>query len=153
VLSFARAASNVVSLYHEHTDRIELDALGGPQLDDIDKGLLHQNNNPVKLLSSGPEERTDKPIEAGGKIRNERRVQWWNGYQDTFCVFGHYSIPDGQPRGNGSAFCVDFGVGKRWTERRSGATSRFSWKLAAVRFPEKVVYFDDGEKQQVEGVT
>ena len=51
MLSFARGSSNVVSLYHEHADRIEFDASSCPELDDIDTGLLHQNENPVKKLS------------------------------------------------------------------------------------------------------
>jgi hypothetical protein len=87
------------------------------------------------------------PIHSGGKIRNERRVLWWGDYVGPFCVFGHYSILDGEPRGGGSAFCVDYGIGQRWKERREGKTSGFSFRLAAVRFPEKVVVFDDGEKR------
>ena len=106
--------------------------------------MAHQNKNPVKLLSSGPEERTDKPIHASGKTRNERRVKWWTGYDGTFCVFGHYSIPGGQPRGKSSTFCVDYGVGKRWTERREGKTAEFKLRLAAFRWPERVVVFDEG---------
>lgn len=162
MLSFARSSSNVVSLYHEHADRIEIEIQSRPTLDDIDKGLLHQNWNPVKILSSGPEERTDEPIEAGGKIRNEKRVRWREKYRDAFCVFGHYSIPDGEPsqdgestpgsipRGKGSTFCIDYGVGKRWTERGKGNTTGFSSKLAALSFPDRVVVFDDGEKQPCE---
>jgi len=150
MLSLARRSSNVVSLYHEHADRIEFDAAKRPEMDDIDRGLLHQNMNPVKKLTSGPEERTEQAVERGGKMRNERRVHWWKDYRDTFCVFGHYSIPDREPRGNGAAFCVDFGVGKRWNERREGKTANYSWKLAALRFPERLVVFDDGERRPCE---
>src|SRR5690606_6364450 len=86
------------------------------------------------------------PFELGGRLRYERRVFWWNEYRDApMCVFGHYSIPDGQPRGNGSAYCVDFGVGKRWTERRAGLTQGFTWKLAALRLPERQIVFDDSQ--------
>jgi len=149
MLRVANGATDVVSLYKRHAAMIDRE-LHVSDLDDIDKGLLHQNKNPVKLLSSGPEERTDEPIEAGGKIRNERRILWWNDYQGAFCVFGHYSIPDGEPRGNGSAFCIDYGVGHRWTERRAGKTNGFSHKLAALRWPERVVVFDDGMMKAVE---
>jgi hypothetical protein len=135
---------SVVELYEQHRLRIEKE-LTSQNLDKIDCCLQHQNRNPVKLLTSGPEERSEEPIEAGGKIRHERRVQWWNGYEGTFCVFGHYSISDGEPRGNGSSFCIDYGVGKRWTDRRAGKSAGFMWKLAALRWPERVVVFDEGE--------
>ena len=143
----ARESSGVVTLYKEQHKLIE-GSFPDLELDDIDQGLKHQNQNPVKLLSSGPEERTDKPIHASGKVRNERRVQWWNDYGGAFCIFGHYSISDGEPRGNGSSFCVDYGVGKRWTERRSGKTDGFKLKLAAFRWPERVVVFDEGERKR-----
>jgi hypothetical protein len=142
MIDLARGASDVVNLHTQHHALIE-GSFPDLALDGIDKGLEHQNKNPVKRLTSGPEERTDEPIESGGKIRNERRIHWWNDYRDVFCVFGHYSIPDGEPRGSESAFCVDYGVGKRWTERRDGKSRGFSWKLAALRFPERLVVFDE----------
>jgi len=148
MIDIVRESNDVVSLYKQHHELIE-DSFPDLELDDIDQGLEHQNKNPVKKLTSGPEERTDEPVHASGKIRNERRVLWWNDYQDTFCVFGHYSIPYGQPRGNGSTFCVDYGVGKRWTERREGKSSEFKLKLAAFRWLERVVMFDEGETEQV----
>lgn len=77
-------------------------------------------------------------------MRHERRVLWWNHYHDVFCVFGHYALREGEPRSSDSAFCIDYGIGKRWTERRAGKTSDYSWKLAALRFPERIVMFDDG---------
>lgn len=146
MISAAKVATDVVSLYEQHDAVIDSE-LAMRHLDEIDKGLLHQNKNPVKLLTSGPEERSGKPIESGGKTRSERRVHWWHDYRDVFCAFGHYSIPAGQPRGNGSAFCVDYGIGKRWTERREGKSNGFSWKLAALRFPERMVVFDEGGEQ------
>lgn len=146
MVEIARESSDVVTLYTQHHELIE-GSFPDLDLDQIDQGLAHQNKNPVKLLSSGPEERTDAPIHSAGKIRHERRVQWWNDYHDVFCVFGHYSILDGQPRGNGSTFCVDFGVGKRWMERRAGKTDDFDLKLAALRWPERVVVFDEGSTQ------
>lgn len=141
MIGIARDANDAVSLYEHHRDQIDTE-IADENLDAIDKGLRHQNRNPVKLLTSGPEERTDKPITAGGKVRHEQRVSWWNNYRGAFCVFGHYSIVDGQPRGNDSAFCVDFGVGHRWKERRAGKASGFTVKLGAVRYPKKDVMFD-----------
>lgn len=143
MIRIARESSDVVALYNQHHELIE-GSFPDLDLDDIDKDLEHQNRNPVKVLSSGPEERTGNPIHSAGKIRHERRVQWWNDYEGPFCVFGHYSILDGQPRGNESTFCVDYGVGKRWMERREGTTSSFKLKLAALRWPERVVVFDEG---------
>ena len=142
MIKIAKEACDVADLYKQHHELIE-GSFPDLELDCIDRGLAHQNKNPVKLLSSGPEERTAEH-HAGGKVRNERRVHWWNDYRDVFCVVGHYSFPAGEPRGNGSTFCVDYGVGKRWTERRKGKSVGFSWKLAAFRFPEREIQFDDG---------
>ena len=143
MIGLARESDDVVALYREYHERIESRFIG-PELDEIDKGLEHQNKNPVKVLLSGPEERTGAPPRSAGKTRQGRRVQWWRDYRGPFCVFGHYSILDPQPRGNDSAFCVDYGVGKRWTERRAGKTGDFKLKLAALQWPERVVVFDDG---------
>jgi len=144
MIGMAKEASDVVGLYSQHHELIE-QSFPGLDLDEIDRGLEHQNRNAVKRLTSGPEERSDVPIHSGGKVRNERRVHWWNDYAGQFCVFGHYSILDSEPRGSGSAFCVDYGVGQRWKERRAGKTSGFAHRLGAVRFPERRVVFDDGE--------
>lgn len=146
MIDIARESGDVVALYHEHHEQIE-QSFPDLDLDEIDQRLTHQNNNPVKKLTSGPEERTAKPVNAGGKIRNEQRVTWWPNYHDTFCVFGHYSIPNGEPRSGESAFCVDYGVGKRWRERREAKNSGFRLKLAALRWPERVIVFDEGESK------
>ena len=143
MVRFARESGDAVALYNEHHDLIE-SSFPGLDLDDIDKGLAHQNDNPIKKLTSGPEERVEVPIVSSGKERYEKRVHWWNDYHDKFCVFGHYSIPEGVPRGGEAAFCIDYGVGKRWTERRAGKASGFTLKLAALRWPERVVVFDEG---------
>jgi hypothetical protein len=143
MIAIARASNDVVSLYNQHRDLIE-SSFPNRDLDDIDKGLKHQNENPVKLLSSGREARTESPFMSSGKLRNETRVPWWNHYRGPFCVFGHYSIPADSPRGNPSTFCVDYGIGKRWTERRLGKTHGFTLKLGALRWPERAVVFDEG---------
>ena len=142
MIALARDSADVVNLYNHHHGLIE-ESFPGLDLDDIDQGLMHQNDNPVKRLTSGPEERVAQPIVTSGKTRFGRRVQWWNEYQGTFCVFGHYAIPYGQPRGSESTFCVDYGVGKRWTERREGKARNFTLKLAALRWPERLVVFDE----------
>lgn len=146
----ARGAKDVVAFYVQHHERIENAVSSRDDLDWIDKGLQHQNQNPVKLLTSGPEERTEEPTLSGGRLRNERRVFWWKKYSAApFCVFGHYSLPYGTSRGHESAFCVDFGVGKRWTQKRVANLNDVPWRLAAIRFPEKLVVFDDGHREKL----
>jgi hypothetical protein len=149
MIEIARQSSDVVNLYHEHHQLIEA-GFPGLDLDDVARQLEHQNKNPVKKLTSGPEKRIDTPREVNGKGRGEKRVSWWNQYDGRFCLFGHYSIPDGMPRGNRASFCVDYGVGKRWTERQTGKSSRFHWKLAALRWPEQVVVFDEGTSKRID---
>jgi len=139
---------DAITLINQHADLITK-RTEHSGLDQVDISLEHQNQNPVRRLTSGPEERIPAPFFASGKTRHEQRVQWWNDYTETFCVFGHYSITDGQPRGNHSSFCIDYGVGKRWTERRKGTTTGFALKLAALRWPEKLVVFDEGESRQI----
>lgn len=146
MVNIAKDAKDVESLYILHRGLIE-SKLAGQSLNDVDQGLLHQNDNPVKLLTSGPEERSEQPYESGGKIRNERRVYWWDEYSGALCIFGHYSIPDGQPRGNSALFCVDYGIGKRWSERKAGMSQGFSYKLGALRLPERMVVFDEGGRR------
>ncbi|MEX0717980.1 MAG: metallophosphoesterase [Planctomycetaceae bacterium] len=140
----ARTATDVLDLFHEHADRIDA-SLAGRDLDKVDRELAHQNRNPVKVLTSGPERRIATPRFASGKLRNEERVQWWETYDERpLCVFGHYSLPLDVPR-TGRAVCVDFGVGKRWTERlRADFDGTHRLKLAALRLPERRIVFDDG---------
>lgn len=146
-IAAARPASDVAALYWLHRQRIENEIAGQP-LDEIDCKLAHQNRNPVKLLTSGPEERSQAPIVVSGKSRQEKRVAWWRHYNDIFCVYGHYGAVDSEPRGDAHSFCADFAVGKRWTERRAGVRSNFLHKLAALRCPEWEIFFDDGRRVQ-----
>jgi hypothetical protein len=149
MIELARAATCTVSLYEEHKQIIDDDHLSRPDLDETGRKLDHQNRNPVKLLTSGPEERIDPPIEVSGKVRHHGRVAWWEGYSaPEFCVFGHYSIPSNVRR-EGRAICVDFGIGKRSMERlnhhwivNNGWVAKS--RLAALRLPERRFVFDDG---------
>ena len=126
-------------------------------LDKIGRGLVHQNANPVKRLLSGPERRVAAPFWSAGKHRHEERVPWWDHYgDDAWCVFGHYSRVDlpGEERrpfdqarpyaglGNGRVVCVDYSVTRRWQERFTGGPYRTA--LAALRWPERWLYFDTG---------
>jgi hypothetical protein len=98
----------------------------------------------------------------GGKWRFVRRFDWWNHYDEApAVVVGHYwrrrdgarveGKPDTWqtpgaadwtgPRGN--VFCIDYSVGRRFVERHAGRTAGFDGALCAMRWPERVLVFDD----------
>lgn len=131
--------------YELHRRRLEAQ-LASETLDHVDRILHLQNENPVKRITSGPEERAPQPRTLHGKTRYERRVRWWHQYNGTYCVFGHYCLVNGTPRGNHAAFCVDFGVGRRSVERMAGRSHDFTWQLGALRFPERVLVFDESDE-------
>jgi hypothetical protein len=147
----AARSAHVLDLYREHNEQIERSLTVQHGVDDVVRSIEHQNRNPVTLLTSGPVERSETLIRRTCTTTYERRVHWWNGYDDgVFCVFGHYSRKDGTFFGSRSSYCIDFGAGRRWTERRDGDTGPSSWKLAALRYPEKIVVFDDGACRAME---
>ena len=43
-----------------------------------------------------------------------------------------------------NVFCVDYSVGGRWVSRRAGEPLQSRFKLAALRWPERDLVFDDG---------
>jgi len=130
--------------------------------------------NPLKVLTSGVEQRATGPFFSGGKWRFAERTPWWDAYtEQTPVVVGHYwrrvhKIDRGAV-GKGDAdlfehtqpfawhgqrsnvFCVDFSAGGRWLERKSGTTVGHDFKLAALRWPERVLQFDDGHVQATQG--
>lgn len=130
-----------------------------------------QTLNPVRRITSGLERATDTPFFATGEWRFCDRMKWWNEYtDDTAVVFGHYwrlassdaDISGGKPdlfseyalgewQGpKKNLYCVDFSVGGRFRERRErkrqgpADAGPFQGRLAAVRWPERDVMFDDG---------
>ena len=151
-VELARQASDVLELYRHHVRLIE-ESNAGRDLDQIDRDLELQNRNPVKMLTSGPERRIADPFESSGKIRHEERVPWWEEYSDpNFSVYGHYGAPPGQPHGQGRAVCIDYAVAKRWRERLyRDFRGKFKGKMASIRFPEKVIVFDDGTSLEFQG--
>lgn len=149
-------------LPNEHAGVPLLPAIG--QMDEY-----FQMSNPVRVLTSGIERLATSSFYATGKWRMVDRVAWWHDYHDTAAViFGHYwrwssqeaqqlfsrGEPDlfsGQdanrwlgPRAN--AFCVDFSAGVRYRERPLAPGRRYLGRLAAVRWPERELVFDDGER-------
>lgn len=129
-----------------------------------------QMGNPIKILTSGIERRipnTKQPFYASGQWRMLDRIPWWNDYTDaTPVIIGHYwrwpttGTRDLYSRGEPALFsdyannqwfgakhnvyCVDFAVGARYKERPLKLGSPFQCRLAAVRWPERQVTFDDG---------
>ena len=150
MVDVARQATDVVELHDRHVRLIDAE-VSTQGLDEIDRGLAFQNRNPVKVLTSGMERRVAVPFEASGKVRHEERVPWWNEYVDSvFCVFGHYAAFAGESHGSGRAICLDYAVAKRHRERlEPGFKGTYRGKLAALRFPEKVIVFDDGMTERV----
>jgi predicted MPP superfamily phosphohydrolase len=129
-----------------------------------------QMKNPLKVLTSGVEHKGTVPFYASGKWRFVHRVQWWDEYEDSIpVVVGHYwrrlNKIDRSSVGKGhtdlfektsplawhgkhhNVFCIDFSVGGRWTERKAGTALGQDFKLAALRWPERIVQFDDGHQE------
>jgi hypothetical protein len=133
-----------------------------------------QAGNPVKVLTSGVEERANAPFYSSHKWRFVARVGWWDRYEDaTPVIVGHYwrSIvkTDRSQVGKGdldlfahigptewhgkrsNVFCVDFSVGGRWAERRDHLPAHQVSRLAGLRWPERELVFDTGERMPTTG--
>lgn len=126
-----------------------------------EEAVLQQCGNPVKVLSSGIEveiKSPDKPYFTGGKWRFLDRERWWQRPVDRPTVIGHYwrrrdahldedkqdvwgDVPPFDWK-NG-VFCVDYSVGRRYVERLKGRHTNFNGGLAALRWPERMLVFDD----------
>jgi hypothetical protein len=160
-IAAARQAFRVEEFHRDCQARID-DAIQRRGLrDPLAIQLARQNEDPVKLLTSGPEEKATEPFEAMGQWRHHRRVAWWHEYEGPLCVFGHYwrvllpdevdndrlfqGVPWNATLGRGHALCIDYSVGKRFKERIApGFDGTFHTRLAALRLPERVLLFDDG---------
>jgi hypothetical protein len=139
-----------------------------------EEATITQNSNPVRVLTSGREAPAGKPVWAGGKWRMTHRSRWWNDYTEAVAVLiGHYWRRDARavpaevtgdwdyPLEDYSAyewmgpsrsvFCVDYSVGGRYLERARGRTAPFQCRLAAMRWPERELMFDDGERVGTKG--
>lgn len=133
-----------------------------------------QAGNAVKVLTSGVERRARSPFYSSHKWRFVARVGWWDQYDDsTPVVVGHYwrsivptdrsvvgkgdqdlfaSIGPYQWHGKrNNVFCVDFSVGGRWAERRDHLPADQVSRLAALRWPERELVFDTGERVPTTG--
>jgi hypothetical protein len=158
-----RGESDVVALHQRERQLVEEAIARDNIVDPLDCKLLHQNRNPVKRLTSGPEGRSPVPIIIGGEPRWEQRIAWWREYRsEVLCVFGHYwrqALPGEGPEyhlfddvarnalaGPGRAMCIDYSAGKRFRERlRTGFEGKYVTSLAALRLPEGVLHLDNAE--------
>ena len=94
-------------------------------------------------------------------------MAWWDSYSDPIpVVFGHYwrrpfvpdpdtttreeaglfgdTAPFGWHGQRHNVFCVDYSVGARWAARKAGKPVGARYNLAALRWPERTLVFDDG---------
>jgi hypothetical protein len=150
MVNLLRQVQDVVAIHRQYASAIE-SCHEGTNLDGIERELEHQNRNPVKVITSGKEQRITTPFFASGRVRYEERVQWWKEYDaDQLCVFGHYSNYRGEFSRSGRAICVDFAVAKRWYERKhSSFDGTFRGCLGAIRIPEDYVVIDSGDQERM----
>lgn len=127
--------------------------------------------NPIRALTCGIETVAVEPFYASGRWRFSVRYPWWDDYQDAVpIIIGHYwrqwhntrkspkhrentfTVPPHHWHGaRNNVFCCDFSVGARWRDRKKAiAPSQSEYRLAALRFPEKTLVFDNGEIVQTQ---
>ncbi|UOO82088.1 metallophosphoesterase [Uruburuella testudinis] len=127
--------------------------------------LARSRLHPIRALTSGAETTAAAPFYAGGRWRYTARSAWWNDYTEAVpVVIGHYwrhwypreadphrenLMPPQNNAWHGAAhnvYCIDYSVGARWRDRRDQILpARSTFRLAAMRWPEQVLVFDDGE--------
>jgi hypothetical protein len=134
---------------------------------------LYQMGNPVRVITSGVERSTNgHSYFAGGKWRMVERVPWWQSYvANVPVIVGHFwrwYSPEGQARytrdeadlfggaapeqwldTGGRVYCTDFSVGARFLELRDRIAPGTYTRLAAVRWPEREVVFENGERREL----
>lgn len=128
---------------------------------ELARSLMH----PIRAVTSGIEQLAPAPFYASGRWRFTARLPWWEQYtDDTPVVIGHYwrswncqtvaANKNLLPAGNvwhglkRNVFCVDYSVGARWRDRRANppvGPEHSKFRLAALRWPEKYLVFDNGE--------
>lgn len=122
--------------------------------------------HPVRALVCGIETIAPTPFFASGRWRFSVRNPWWQQYQENIpVIIGHYwrqwhsshtppkhrkntfTVPSHHWHGaHKNVFCCDFSVGARWRDRkRNILPSHSEYRLAALRFPERTLVFDNGQ--------
>lgn len=165
-------SSGLLAAYR-HEQEIWGDAQEDPTYEDIPflentskYNLAHQMNNPIRVLTSGVEQRCEVPFFAGGKWRFVERYTWWDRYdEEKPVVVGHFwrklneepihhakdenvfeGIAPFEWHGKkNNVFCVDFSVGGRFKERLKGNVGENTC-LVALRWPENTLMLENGEE-------
>lgn len=126
--------------------------------------------HPIRALTCGTEEPITQPFFASGRWRFTLRTPWWEQYHDPVpVVIGHYwrqwhtaqtakhriklfTVPAHHWHGaRKNVFCCDFSVGARWRDRKKNISpSHSAYRLAALRWPEKTLVFDNGDTLNTE---
>ena len=114
----------------------------------------------MRVLTCDAEAPAAAPFYAGGRWRFVERQAWWDDYRDDSAVIiGHYwrhwhddtnplfpFPPDHWHGARRNVFCCDFSVGARWRDRATHtAPAQSPYRLAALRWPERTLLFDNGE--------
>ncbi|QDS97696.1 metallophosphoesterase [Adhaeretor mobilis] len=146
-----RNETDAAALLRQSQEQIEASFADHPEWDEVDRGLALQNLNPVRLLTSGREQRAAEPFFASGKLRRQERAPWWNAYDaEVLCVYGHYSRFRDAEEPMSNPVCIDFAVAKRWKERQEGKQPKeFRSRLGALRLPERELVYDQGESERL----
>ena len=129
---------------------------------DFARGKAH----PLRALTSGVEKLVSELFYAGGRWRGTGRCPWWEDYrEDVPVVIGHYwrtwqpdpntvaaernllpTQPTAWHGAKNNVFCVDFSIGASWRVRKFPEKyPPQQFRLAALRWPERTLMFDDGE--------
>eukprot|EP00812_Abedinium_dasypus_P014614 NODE_815_length_1354_cov_261.565820.p1 GENE.NODE_815_length_1354_cov_261.565820~~NODE_815_length_1354_cov_261.565820.p1 ORF type:complete len:397 (-),score=88.99 NODE_815_length_1354_cov_261.565820:146-1336(-) len=167
------AYDGVVEAYSTFEREVEERIVAEAIADEDERELLRQNDNPVKVVTSGYEQRAAKPFFAGGKMRNLGRARWWEEYtaeDGRLVVIGHYwrrfldevnaHVPEDSLAGENmfpgysasellgpvwKVACVDFSVGLRYQERGMGLPEgALGTQITALRHPEMTLHRGDG---------
>jgi hypothetical protein len=129
---------------------------------------IRQMGNPIRVVTSGIERGAARPFYASGRWRFVERIRWWDEYgEDVPVVVGHYwrqfapvdraslgkvaeslftgVAPTAWHGRRRNVFCVDFSAGARFLERPLVPGAPLRSRLAALRWPERVLALDTGE--------
>lgn len=127
--------------------------------------VYRSSRHPIRALTCGIEHAAPQPFFASGRWRFSIRNPWWDNYHDNaHVIIGHYwrqwyDIPQPKHRegmfqvpphhwhgARKNVFCIDFSAGARWRDRRKNiAPCDSAYRLAALRWPEKTLVFDNGD--------
>jgi hypothetical protein len=153
-VELVRHERDVIDTYERHRQRIERTLDAESVRGEDERELRYQNDNLIKLLTSGRETLSPTAIVINEKPRYRHRDPWWGRTGEVpLTVVGHYwriGLPGEQhevaaysvtgPRHAllGRVMCVDYSVGRRFRERIDGPLiGPYLTRLGALRLPER----------------